>query len=62
MTPDQIKNLRRRNGITQEELARRLRCSIGTVRDWEQGRHTPTGLYLDAIERLDRTTPKETTR
>ncbi len=62
MTPDQIRDLRRRHGLTQQELATRLRCSIGAVRDWEQGKHAPTGLYLDAIERLERISPKGNTQ
>jgi transcriptional regulator with XRE-family HTH domain len=38
--------------ITQEELARRLGCTARTVRRWEEGDASPTGLYKQAVERL----------
>lgn len=50
MTPEQlakarrvprVKTLRRGLGLTQEEFAARYHLSIGTLRDWEQGRSEP---------------------
>jgi len=37
----QVKALRQRLGMTQEQFARNYRLPIGTVRDWEQGRSRP---------------------
>jgi putative transcriptional regulator len=36
-----IKTMRRALGITQEEFATRYHVSLGTLRDWEQGRTEP---------------------
>lgn len=52
LTPDTIRALRRRLGVTQDELAARLGCSTQAVSFWERGTRTPTGLYAQAIRRL----------
>lgn len=36
-----LKELRRREGITQAELARALQVSVGAVGNWESGKRTP---------------------
>lgn len=36
-----VRSLRRRLNLTQEEFARTFHLSLGTVRDWEQGRTQP---------------------
>lgn len=41
MTPEQIRELRARLGLTQAELASRLHVSQGTVADWERGKNQP---------------------
>lgn len=49
-----VRNLRKRLGLTQAEFAARFGFSIGTVRDWEQGRRRPDGaarVLLTVIER-----------
>ena len=46
--------LRRRLGMSQERFARSFHLSVGTVRDWEQGRALPDGparVLLKLIER-----------
>ena len=35
--------LRRRMGLSQTELARRIDVSPETIRNWEQGKRCPTG-------------------
>jgi transcriptional regulator with XRE-family HTH domain len=47
-----LRAYRSRHDITQEELARRLGCTARTVRRWEEGDASPTGLYKQAVERL----------
>jgi transcriptional regulator with XRE-family HTH domain len=47
-----LRAYRSRHAITQEELARRLGCTARTVRRWEEGDASPTGLYKQAVERL----------
>ena len=40
--PD-IAVLRRRFGYSQQEFATAFRVSVGTIRNWEQGRRVPRG-------------------
>ncbi len=49
-----VRALRRRLGMSQERFARSFHLSVGTVRDWEQGRALPDGparVLLKLIER-----------
>ena len=49
-----VRALRRRLGMSQERFARSFHLSVGTVRDWEQGRCMPDGparVLLRLIER-----------
>jgi len=40
-TPPDVRAIRRRLKLTQPAFARRFGLSVGTVRDWEQGRAVP---------------------
>lgn len=44
-----LKELRRREGITQAELARALQVSVGAVGNWESGKRTPDVRMLHRI-------------
>ena len=49
-----VKRLRDRLGLTQDEFAARYRIPVGTLRDWEQGRKRPDAparAYLTVIDR-----------
>ena len=37
----QVRTLRRRLNLSQEQFAQRFHLALGTVRDWEQGRNQP---------------------
>ncbi len=37
----QVRALRRRLNLTQEQFAQRFHLALGTIRDWEQGRNQP---------------------
>jgi putative transcriptional regulator len=53
-----VSALRAKLGLSQDEFATAFRVSIGTVRNWEQGRRTPEGpalVLLSVIERTPRT-------
>lgn len=52
LTPDIIRALRHRLGVTQAGLAARLGCTSQAVAFWEQGRRSPTGLYARAVRQL----------
>jgi putative transcriptional regulator len=49
-----VKSLRRRLGLSQDEFARRYGFTPARIRDWEQGRSQPDGAvraYLTVIAR-----------
>lgn len=50
----QVKVLRNRLGITQEEFADTYGVPIGTLRDWEQGRSTPDAPARALLRAIDR--------
>ncbi len=52
LTPDTVRALRQRLGVTQDQLAARLGGSTQAVSFWERGTRTPTGLYAQAVRRL----------
>lgn len=49
-----VKTVRLRLRLTQEELAKSLRISVATLRNWEQGRTRPEGPAEALIIALDR--------
>lgn len=51
MLKNKLKELRARDGITQPELARELKVSVGAVGNWETGARQPDSQMLDAIAR-----------
>ncbi len=49
-----VKTVRRALMMTQEEFAQKFQLSLGTLRDWEQGRYQPdqaARTYLKVIAR-----------
>ena len=51
--PD-VKRIRKASGLSQTRFAKLIHVEIGTLRNWEQGRRTPTGpaqVLLRAIEK-----------
>lgn len=49
-----VKTVRLRLGLTQEEMAKSLRISVATLRNWEQGRTRPEGPAEALLIALDR--------
>lgn len=49
-----MRRVRRRLGLSQVELSVRIGVSIKTIRDWEQGRQSPTGAAKTLFKILDR--------
>ena len=41
-----VKEVRRRTGLTQEQFAAKFAISVGTLRHWERGDRTPRGATL----------------
>ena len=62
-TEEQLKRFRRgpnprivraRLGLTQEEFAKRFHLPLGTIRDWEQGKHAPDSAARVLLRLIDR--------
>ena len=51
-TPDGIKALRKRLGLTQEDLARAIGITFYSVNRWERGHSRPSRLAIRALEAL----------
>ena len=56
MSSEEIKEFRKRAGLTQEVLARELGVAVSTVQKWEGARARPRGLSLKALEQFIRKT------
>jgi putative transcriptional regulator len=52
MTPKQIKQLRQRLELTQEQFAERLYVKRLTVIRWESGTNKPRGIFLKLLGEL----------
>ncbi len=52
MSGDQIRELRKKLGLTQEEFAKLLGVGFTTVNRWENGKSEPRGQALEALEKL----------
>jgi predicted ATPase/DNA-binding XRE family transcriptional regulator len=56
---ERLRDLRRRLGLSQEQLARRLGVSFATVNRWESGRTQISGKSLAALAELEATAAAE---
>lgn len=48
------KRIRTRLGLTQAEFSARINVSTQTIRNWEQGKRTPTGAARTLLRVLDK--------
>lgn len=48
------RRVRRRLGFSQAEFASRIDVSLDTIRNWEQGKRSPTGAAKALLKVLDR--------
>jgi len=54
LTPDEVRAIRRRRGLSQAAFAARFGINLRTLQDWEQGRTQPDGparAFLLVIDR-----------
>jgi putative transcriptional regulator len=49
-----VPELRRRQGLTQEQFSDRYRIPLGTLRDWEQRRREPDGTAKTLLRIIDK--------
>ena len=52
MTAQEIKNARKKLGLTQEGLVEAIGGNLSTLRHWEQGVHKINKFAADAIKQL----------
>jgi putative transcriptional regulator len=60
-----VKAIRTKTGLTQEEFSVRYAISVASLRDWEQGRYSPdptARAYLTVIDREREAVEKALTR
>ena len=50
LNPLDISEIRNKTNKTQEEFAAMLNVSVGTLRNWEQGRRRPVGAALSLLK------------
>ena len=48
------RRVHQRLGLTQQELSQRIDVSLETIRNWEQGKRSPTGAAKTLLRVLDR--------
>lgn len=48
------RRVRKRLGLSQAELSERIDVSLDTIRNWEQGKRSPTGAAKALLKVLDR--------
>lgn len=48
------RRVRQRLGLTQVEFSRRINVSLETVRNWEQGKRSPSGAAQALLKLLDK--------
>ena len=56
-----LKNIRKRLGMTQTHFAAAIGIRVGTLRNWEHGHRTPTGparVLLQVVDKHPETIPK----
>lgn len=58
-SPVRVKEIRVKLGLTQQQFADMIYISLGTLRNWEQGRTYPDGPAI-ALLRIVEAKPKET--
>ena len=54
LPPVDVAALRKRLGVSQGVFARKFGLSVGTIRDWEQGRSQPVGPARVLLQVIDR--------
>ena len=56
---EKIKQLRKKNGLTQEQLAEYVDVSITSIRRWEWGKIVPNAKYVQKLAEVLKTTPED---
>ena len=51
-TPDRIRKLRTRLGLTQQALAVRLGIAVTAISRWENGKHAPSPMACKLLDGL----------
>lgn len=54
MKPEEVKALRRKLKLTQEEIAYQIGVSFSTYNKWENGRNKPSPLAVDKMKTMEK--------
>jgi putative transcriptional regulator len=54
MEPVDVKAIREKTGMSQEEFARTFNLNVASLRDWEQQRRMPRGPARALLQIIDR--------
>ena len=58
-----FKELRKKQGLTQQKLAEKMEVTVNTIQNWEHGRNLPSGDNLNRyLKTLGITNPVDVTR
>jgi len=52
MTSQQIKDLRKKTGLSQPEFAEKYNIPVGNIKNWEQGRREPDKRYSERLKEI----------
>lgn len=52
MKPQEITEIRKKLGVSQERFAHMLGTTVVTVNRWENGKNSPSRLYIREIQNL----------
>ena len=55
-TPEEIKEIRAKTGLSQPLFAMAMGVSVKTLESWEQGRNTPSGAAVRLLEIIEQNT------
>jgi len=56
--PALVKRIRKKLGLTQEQLAQRIGVTFSTINQWENGHRTPLPFLMKRLHELDNEHPE----
>lgn len=57
MLPERLKNLRKKAGLTQKQIAEKLQVGQNSYSNWEKGKRTPIQPTIEKLAELLNTSP-----
>jgi len=57
MSPEQIKALRLRMGLTQQHFSTVVGCTVNQANKWENGRSKPSPMSINRLKEIEKANP-----